>query len=137
MASESACAGVNFFLNLFQKSSQSKNFGQPSFSESSFHLKIRAVHFSACPDFIYIGHGPYYFCLLITELFGTETDVGLTGVKKGQTFFTISVKLWRGHRFGSSGFPGCRLRVGRGVRYDRRWGDGSCWEPGYSVKDLV
>ena len=52
MASESACAGVNSFLNSSRKSSQSANFEQPSFSESSSHLKIQAVHFAAHPDFI-------------------------------------------------------------------------------------
>ena len=52
MARESACAEVNSFLNSSWKSSQSANFEQPLFSESSSHLKIRAVHFAACLELI-------------------------------------------------------------------------------------
>ena len=36
---------------------------------------------------------PILFLSACTELFRTETDVGLKGVKKGQILFTISVKL--------------------------------------------
>ena len=36
-----------------------------------------------------------------------------------------------------TGFPGHRLRVGRCVQNNGRWGDGNCWESGYSVEDLV
>ena len=52
MASKSACAGVNSFLNSSWKSSQSANFEQPLFSKSSSHLKIRAIYFAGGPDFI-------------------------------------------------------------------------------------
>ena len=73
---------------------------------------------------LHVGHGPYYFHLLVMELFGAEVGVGLTGVKKCQTLFTISVKLWQGCRFWSAGLLGYRFGVGRCVWNDGRWGDG-------------
>ena len=54
------------------------------------------------------------------ELFGAEADVGLTGVKKCQTLFMISVKLWRGRWFWSPGFLG----IGSGLDGVSRMMDG-------------
>jgi hypothetical protein len=45
------------------------------------------------------------------EFFGTELDIGLTGMKKGQALLSISIELWRGGRLGSGSLLGYRLGV--------------------------
>jgi len=73
--------GLNSFLNSSRKSSSPRTWATNVLGEF-FPSEYASRPLSSSSGF-HIGHGPHNFGFLVTEFFGTKTDVGLAGVQKG------------------------------------------------------